>query len=519
MGMFSKLFSRGKTKKFTSSKLQTINSETKTVDRNGVKESTIKSMTQNFLQFFRTSRIVSAYQDTNNSKIDKLLSKGKSFYKSVKFPENNNFSLMHQAIADRNTQIIELILTKKYADDDDVIYDSDNDLGLAPLHLACIYNYEEILDILLNKGKSRFDVLSSTDDLTALHISASAGSLKCLAYLSENYYLNNPNKNILEESKESKASSKKDKCNKNDIENMIKSDSKEKILNVELKDESSDKITSPLTRKLRSSFPSKHNSYSSISSKNNHDDKNFDNKENKYLNRNYAYNQTEKCSLDIFNTEKWTPLHYGCFNNRMDVVSYLLENGCNLILQNNQKLSPLALCVLADHLDLFIALYNHHFKNPENTNFTTEDEFGIEVSEQAQLVHIASISKKGTKCLEYLLGDPNNVNMICSKELNATPLHFACMKSNLQAVKSLLKYNANVNITDYLGNTPLFYATENGDLEILKLLHEYGADGIRKNNNEINCFQIAMNQDNRDVKYFYLGQIQYRHMSEKDKIF
>ncbi len=93
------------------------------------------------------------------------------------------------------------------------------------------------------------------------------------------------------------------------------------------------------------------------------------------------------------------------------------------------------------------------------------------------------------------------------------------MKDNIKAVKSLLRYNANVNVADYLGNTPLFYATENGNLEILKMLHEYGADGIKKNNNGVNCFQIAMNQDNRDVRLFYLGQNQYRHLSEKDRIF
>lgn len=514
MRMFSKLFSRSTTKKLTPSKLLIINSENKIISKNANKENSIKSMSQNFIQFFRTSRIVDAYQDTNNSKIDRLLSKGKSYYKSVKFPENNNFSLMHQAITDRNTQIIELILTKKYSTDEDVIHDNENDLGLAPLHLACIYNYEEILDILLKKGKSRLDVLSSTDELTALHVSASAGSLKCLAYLSENYYLQNQRKNILNESK----AAENDESIKDDIETTNKSDSKDKVTNIEFKEESTEKRTSNSTKKLRSNLSSKHITNGSNSSQNYFQDNNHEHKENKYLNRYSSYDQTAS-PLDIFNAEKWTPLHYACFHNKMDSVSYLIENGSDLLLQNEQKLSPLALCVLADNLDLFNALYNYHFKNPENRDFTTEDEFSIEVSEQAQLVHIASISKKGTKCLDYLLGDANNVNMICSKELNSTPLHFACMKSNLKAVKSLLKYNANVNVADYLGNTPLFYATENGNIEILKLLHEYGADGIRKNNNGVNCFQIAMNQDNRDVKHFYLGQNQYRHMSEKDQIF
>lgn len=511
MGMFSKLFSRNNTKKVIPNKLNAINKENKTIINNEIKDNSFKSMAKNFIQFFRTSRVVDAYQDINTKKIDRLLSKGKSYYKSVKFPENNNFSLMHQAISDRNIQIIELILAKNYSADEDVIHDNDNDLGLAPLHLVCIYNHEEILDILLKKGKSRLDVLSSTDDLSALHVAASAGSLKCLAYLSENYYLNPQDEIKAKDDKESDSDDNKK-------EEIIKNNSNEKINISESKEEEAliNNYTNS-TGKLKSSFSSRHKN--SINKNPSSNEERFDkNKDAKNLN-DCSANDEKKCPLDVFNAEKWTPLHYACFHNKMDVVNYLLEKGCDLLLQNNQKLSPLALCVLADNLELFMALYNFHFKNPENNNFTTEDEYYTEVSEQAQLVHIASISKKGTKCLDYLLGDPNNVNVICSKELNATPLHFACMKNNLKAVKSLLKYNANVNVADYLGNTPLFYATENGNLEILKLLHEYGADGLKKNFNGVNCYQIAMNQDNRDVKYFYLGQNQYRYLTEKDHIF
>jgi len=483
MGFLSNLFSKTKVKKIIPNKLQTNNSDYKSMKNIDSSDNTNKAFTNKFLQFFRTSRMVDAYQNTNIKKIDRLLSKGKSFYLSVKFPENNNFSLIHQAISDRNTEIIELILDKKYSADDDIIHDNQNDLGLAPLHLACIYNFPEIIEILIKKGNSNINVLTSTDDLRALHVAASAGSLKSLVYLSENYFLQNlTNKNeneILDE--ENFDSSKKNQ------------------------DETNSKKPSNSNIRIKSSFIRKLNNISD-----NDNTQNFSNikKKNKHI----------KSPLDVSNTENWTPLHYACFQNRMDIVSYLLDQRCDLFLQNNQKLSPLALCVLEDNLDLFIALYEFHFKNQENI-FIDQKDYNQEVSEQAQLVHIASISKKGTRCLDYLLADPNNVNMICSKELNATPLHFACMKNNLKGVKSLLKYNANVNTADYLGNTPLFYATENGNLEILKLLHEYGADGIRKNSNGINCFQIAMNLENRDVRLFYLGQNQYRHLSEKDRLF
>jgi len=491
MGFFSKLFPKANTRILTTNKIDKIHVESKNVNKKELSENPFKNIKNNFLQFFRTSRVVDAYQNTNNTKIDKLITKGKSYYKSVKFPENNNFSLLHQAISDKNIDIIDLILNKKYSSDDDIIHDQDNDLGLAPIHLTCIYNYPDIIEILIKKGNSKIDVLTSTDNLTSLHIAASAGSLKSLAYISDNYYLNNKKK-----IKENKTSEIDESLNDNENDYFNKNEEKDK------KEKNSN-----LNVRTRNAFVSKHKSKNISIESEKEKNSEFDNKK-----------IDEKCPLDIFNAEKWTPLHYACFQNRIDCVSYLLDNGSDLLLQNNQKLSPLAICVLEDNIDLFLALYNFHFKSPQN-NLGSDQEYNIEVSEQAKLVHIASISKKGTKCLDYLLGDPNNVNMICSIELNATPLHFACMKDNIKAVKSLLRYNANVNVADYLGNTPLFYATENGNLEILKMLHEYGADGIKKNNNGVNCFQIAMNQDNRDVRLFYLGQNQYRHLSEKDRIF
>lgn len=427
----------------------------------------LKNLRNSFQENYRTSKIVKAYQNSNNEKINKLLQKGKYFYKSIKFPENNNFSLLHQSISDNNIDVINLITSQKYSDEQDIINDKDNDLGLAPLHLTCIYNEPEILDLLLSTGKTSVDEKTDIDGLKPLHICASSGSLKSLVFLAENYYSD-------------------------------KSEDSEENLEIEKDVNRIEKDINKFDNENFNFNKRRIGSKISISK--------ITNKEKK------------QNSLDIFNDEKWTPLHYACFQNKLDTVNYLIEQGCDLYLQNEQKLSPLALCVLQDNFELFEILYNFNFKEA-NKEINSEGELQVSVSEQANLIHIASISKKGTRCLDYLLKDPNNVNMICSNDLQATPLHFACMKDNIKAVKSLLRFNANVNVSDYLGNTPLFYATENGNLEILKLLHENGADGVKKNFNGINCFQIAMNQENREVRLFYLSQTQYRYLEDKDKLF
>lgn len=445
-----------------------------------------KNIKNSVLENYRTSKMLNAYTNSNNKKINKLLSKGKFFYKSIKFPENNNFSLLHQSISDNNIETINLILEQKYIEDNDIINDKDNDLGLAPVHLTCIYNEPEILGILLDTEKTSVEEKTEIDGLMPLHVCASSGSLKTLVFLVENYY----DENIEENQEDNEVNKEK---NAENLDQKISND-KENNENISNDDKNNDFI------KLSKSKYKKFGSNMSIMDK--------INKVNK---------EKELNPLDVFNDEKWTPLHYACFQSKLDTVNYLLEKGCDLYLQNEQKLSPLALCVLQDNFELFEILYNFNFKqkNPSENNY----ENSREISEQAKLIHIASISKKGTRILDYLLKDPNNANMICSEELQATPLHFACMKDNIKAVKSLLRYNASVNVSDYLGNTPLFYATENGNLEILKLLHENGADGIKKNFNGINCFQIAMNQDNREVRLFYLSQNQYRYLEDKDRLF
>lgn len=133
-------------------------------------------------------------------------------------------------------------------------------------------------------------------------------------------------------------------------------------------------------------------------------------------------------------------------------------------------------------------------------------------------MHVAASSKKGTRCLDHLLDDTNNLNEICNTHLKATPIHFACIQSNIKSVRSLCRKGANINMTDYLGNTPIMYATENGNLEIIKTLISYDADALKKNQEGLNAIQIAIHQGNRNVKMYYLGLEKYKHLNEQDFI-
>jgi len=110
----------------------------------------------------------------------------------------------------------------------------------------------------------------------------------------------------------------------------------------------------------------------------------------------------------------------------------------------------------------------------------------------------------------------NNLHDICNSHIKATALHFACMQNNLNAVRSILRKNPNLNMGDYLGNTPLHYATENGNLEILGILCDYGADALKRNKEGLNSIQIAIHQNNKEVKLFFLGIERYKYLQSKD---
>ena len=48
----------------------------------------------------------------------------------------------------------------------------------------------------------------------------------------------------------------------------------------------------------------------------------------------YIYKTYFSNSIDILSDENWTPLHYSCYQNKMDVSSYLIERNANLYLRN-----------------------------------------------------------------------------------------------------------------------------------------------------------------------------------------
>ena len=75
----------------------------------------------------------------------------------------------------------------------------------------------------------------------------------------------------------------------------------------------------------------------------------------------------------------------------------------------------------------------------------------------------------------------------------------ACKNGNIDLVKKLLSYGADVNAKNNDGWTPLHYASRNGHTEIVKLLLEHGVDVNCKNNNGYTPLHLASEKRHTEI--------------------
>lgn len=164
-----------------------------------------------------------------------------------------------------------------------------------------------------------------------------------------------------------------------------------------------------------------------------------------------------------------TALYNAAANGHEEVAKYLMENGADVKRNGTLKLTPLHLAVA----NVDKAMVDCIIENDENIgeNIETVDVFGW-----TSLYWAAA--KNNTPILEILLQAISRCGASVDIEdilVGRTPLHIAAALGNLEAVKLLINYGAEINYQDTWGWTPFNLAVVGKHREVINYLIANGA--------------------------------------------
>ncbi|XP_074024588.1 ankyrin repeat domain-containing protein 26 [Numenius arquata] len=176
----------------------------------------------------------------------------------------------------------------------------------------------------------------------------------------------------------------------------------------------------------------------------------------------------KKSRIDERDKAERTPLHLACANGHVDVVTYLVENKCNLNLFDNDNRSPLMKAVQCQQ-EKCVAILLDHGANPNLAD-----------ADGNTALHLAVISPN-TSIAGLLL--EHNASIDAQNKEGYTPLILAVSEHHEEMVDFLLKRGADVHARDQCERTPLMTAASGGELNLIKVLLRYGADVSHKDTN------------------------------------
>ena len=180
------------------------------------------------------------------------------------------------------------------------------------------------------------------------------------------------------------------------------------------------------------------------------------------------YLVSEGVNINVLDNEGNTALHYAAKAGYCDMILLLYYLGININLQNKHGNTALHVAVKECQLksiETLLTLDHPIDRSIKNNNKYTAKML-IPLSEsQTQMVKLANV---------FL-----NKKNICS----SSRLHLAVINNNIDEVEKLLRCGASVNIQDKFGNTPLHYAAQNNFTEIFKLLYSTITENSIQTNN------------------------------------
>ncbi|XP_055085833.1 ankyrin repeat domain-containing protein 61-like isoform X2 [Periophthalmus magnuspinnatus] len=150
------------------------------------------------------------------------------------------------------------------------------------------------------------------------------------------------------------------------------------------------------------------------------------------------------------------PLHLAAMNRKLESMKSLLAMGADIEKRDKQGRTSLHLVIMS-----WPSLQSSTKKSSNSSPF------------QAILMRVC---EKVEACLQLLCEHGADINAEVTGVNKETALHIAVSYSALPAVKTLIRYGANVNVMDSAGMTPLHRAAGILNKDILLHLIKHGAD-------------------------------------------
>jgi len=151
--------------------------------------------------------------------------------------------------------------------------------------------------------------------------------------------------------------------------------------------------------------------------------------------------------------EEMTALHCACYFGAARATKLLIELNADPSAKRKVGATPLHSAILQDELECLKVLLSVGAQ-PERSGcvFNREDNNPLEIS----AFHFAAKSRKGGKCLKYLL--KHFPQMDADEQPKSfgklSPLHVAIQNGNYEALEVLLLHGAEINVKDQYGNSP-----------------------------------------------------------------
>ncbi len=175
--------------------------------------------------------------------------------------------------------------------------------------------------------------------------------------------------------------------------------------------------------------------------------------------------------IEARNPAGLTPLMAACLGGHVACVALLLDKGADLYAKAVRGGEmPAELATVHNHVEVLELLVQ------KGLDVNAPENYLGEVQKGETLLHYASTSPKSLNTLRFLLSNGADVHFKGS--MKSTPLHYACITGNTEAVALLLDAGADINAKGLYGTSPVALCCSHfaKRLDVLRLLVARGAE-------------------------------------------